>query len=244
MSPTITEIIGALDKLDSLVGVSNYCSYPKLACSKAKVGSALTPDIEKIMELTPDIILSQKMQNSSLDRKASRLGLKVLNLKFDSLSDVQKSITEVSKKLSSSKGRGINEELNSKMSKLKGLKKKGHFLVIVDVYEKMGRVTGVLVAGNGTFYSDILKLTGLENKANKTKNGEYKKITLEDLLEMKGTSFFIFSPKKTQKEELLKRELMKFKASNHQYYSFENDYAVIPGPRLSLLIEDILKRLK
>lgn len=244
MSPTITEIVAALGKTKQLVGVSSYCSYPEQACKNTKVGTSLTPDIEKIISLKPDFILSQEMQNSSLDRKASKIGLKIKNFKFDSFFDVKESIDELGHLLKSKEGQVLSNRLSDKFNDLKKLNKKGSFLAVVDVYEKMGRVTAVLVAGKGTFYSDLLEAAGLKNETKGSKNGEYRKVTLERLLELKEVKYFIFSPVESKKEKLLKRELKKFKLAHNQFYSFEKDYAVIPGPRLTLLIEDIIKSLK
>ncbi len=244
MSPTITEIVAHLGQENQLVGVSSFCSYPKSACQKTRVGTALTPDMEKIVSLQPDYILSQHMQNSSLDRKAVALGLKVLNLKFDSLTDIEHSIIKIGELLKSDQGQNVSDELRLKSDKLKTLKKEGDFLAIVDVYQKMGRVTGVLVAGNGTFYSDLLELTGLKNAAKKSTGGEYLKLNLENLLELNINYFFFFSPKENNNKNLLKKELQKFSKKKILYYSYAHDYAVIPGPRLGLLIEEMMETLK
>ena len=103
MSPTITEIISSLGKEDLIVGVTNFCNYPKSACSKTKIGSALTPDMEKILSLRPDIIFTPRMQNSKVESKGKKLGLKLINLGFDSFQDIKDSIALIGNKLQSKK---------------------------------------------------------------------------------------------------------------------------------------------
>lgn len=227
-----------------MVGVSSFCSYPDKACRKREVGTALTPDIEAIVSLRPDYVLSQQMENSVFEKKVRKLGLKVKNYKFDSLSDILNSIKELGELLKSKHSKQVLSDFNHQLQELRKIKKKGRFLVVIDLYEKMGRVTGVLVAGKGTFYSDLLELTGLKNDDHSGRGGQYHKLELEDLLDRENLSYFFFSPKKNKNEELLKRELSKFSKRKNSFYSFSGDYVVIPGPRLSKLIDELAESLK
>jgi iron complex transport system substrate-binding protein len=58
LAPSNTEIVFALGKGDSLVGVTNQCDYPKEARAIKKVGDFNAPDIELILSCNPDIILA------------------------------------------------------------------------------------------------------------------------------------------------------------------------------------------
>ncbi len=238
MSPTITEIVYALKKQDSLVGVSQFCSYPKGACDKPQVGTALTPEIEKILSLNPDYILSQNMQSSPLDKLATKLKLKVINYDFNSFEDVLTSIEAIGTTLETTEGKRLSKNLKAKFIKLKKIKARGSYLAIIDVISKMGRINSLLVATNGTFYSDILNQMGLSNKA-QAREASYIKLSLEDLITMKPEYLFFFSPKENENSSLVKKELVKF-SLNSRSHEFEADYAVIPGPRLAILIDEII----
>ena len=238
MSPTITEIVYALKEQNSLVGVSQFCSYPVSACDKPQVGTALTPEIEKILGLNPDYILSQNMQTSPLDQQAAKLKLKVMNFDFNSFIDVLTSIEAIGTTLETNEGKKLSNNLKKKFQKLTGLKAKGSYLAIIDVIAKMGRINSLLVATNGTFYSDILNQAGLSNKAQAT-SGSYIKLSLEDLITMKPEYLFFFSPKENENSSLVKKELVKFSLTS-ETHKFEADYAVIPGPRLGILIDEIV----
>jgi iron complex transport system substrate-binding protein len=56
--PSITETFFALDLGDKVVGVSDYCNYPEEAKQKPRVGGYYTPSIEKIVSLSPDVVLT------------------------------------------------------------------------------------------------------------------------------------------------------------------------------------------
>ena len=56
--PGITEILFALGLDEKVVGVSDYCDYPEAARLKEKIGGFYNPSVEKIVELEPDLVLT------------------------------------------------------------------------------------------------------------------------------------------------------------------------------------------
>lgn len=57
LSPAVTEIIAELNRADRLIGVSSYCDYPE-ELSAAVFGSAENPDINGIIGVKPDALLT------------------------------------------------------------------------------------------------------------------------------------------------------------------------------------------
>jgi len=57
-APNVTEIIYALGVGDKVVARSDYCDYPKEVTEVESIGSIRTPDIERIVELTPDLVIA------------------------------------------------------------------------------------------------------------------------------------------------------------------------------------------
>lgn len=74
--PSITEILFALGLDDKIVGVSDFCDYPEAARSKAKIGNAFSPSLEKIVELEPDLVLTVK--HEQLNTQLESLGIKFM----------------------------------------------------------------------------------------------------------------------------------------------------------------------
>ncbi len=58
LAPNLTEIIYALGAENRLVGVTDYCDFPEAARSKPRVGSVLSPSVEQIVALKPDLVLA------------------------------------------------------------------------------------------------------------------------------------------------------------------------------------------
>ncbi|XUX00131.1 MAG: cobalamin-binding protein [Dehalogenimonas sp.] len=62
LAPSHTEIVYAIGAEDSLVGVTEYCDYPKEAVIKPKVGGYSTVDRARISGMNPDLILASAVQ--------------------------------------------------------------------------------------------------------------------------------------------------------------------------------------
>jgi iron complex transport system substrate-binding protein len=60
LAPSITETLYALGVQDRLVADSDYCDYPPEAKQKPHVGGTITPSIEMIASLHPDVVLVTK----------------------------------------------------------------------------------------------------------------------------------------------------------------------------------------
>ena len=58
LAPSNTEIIFALGEGDKLTGVTECCNYPPEAKLIDKIGGYSNPDIEKIIALSPDLVLA------------------------------------------------------------------------------------------------------------------------------------------------------------------------------------------
>ncbi len=57
LAPNLTEIVFAVGAGDRLVGRTRYCDYPAAARQVAEVGDTMTPSIERIIALKPQIVL-------------------------------------------------------------------------------------------------------------------------------------------------------------------------------------------
>jgi iron complex transport system substrate-binding protein len=60
LAPSVTETLYALGVQDRLVADSDYCDYPPEAKQKPHVGGTITPSIEMIASLHPDLVLVNK----------------------------------------------------------------------------------------------------------------------------------------------------------------------------------------
>jgi iron complex transport system substrate-binding protein len=57
LAPNLTEIVYAVGAGDHLVGRTRYCDYPPEVKNVAEIGDTMTPSIERIMALKPQVVL-------------------------------------------------------------------------------------------------------------------------------------------------------------------------------------------
>jgi ABC-type Fe3+-hydroxamate transport system substrate-binding protein len=63
--PSITETLYALQLHDHIIGISDFC--PSLTGHSCRIGGPKNPDMKKIRELQPDLILASKEENKKED---------------------------------------------------------------------------------------------------------------------------------------------------------------------------------
>jgi len=76
--PGVTEILFAIGAQDAVVGVTDFCDYPPDARRKARVGDMLSPNLETLVSLRPDLVVATRSGNreETFDQ-LKRLGLPV-----------------------------------------------------------------------------------------------------------------------------------------------------------------------
>ncbi len=80
LAPNVTEILFALGLEKKIIGVTRYCNYPQQAQTKNRIGGMIDPDLEKIIELQPDLIIAFRGNPLRLVRRLKDLELPVFVL--------------------------------------------------------------------------------------------------------------------------------------------------------------------
>jgi len=93
LSPGLTELIYYAGGERFLKGVVSYSDFPKSAKIIPQVGSYNSIDIEKIVALSPDLVISWKSGNPSLQiSKLKKLGIKVYTSELRDFKDISSTL--------------------------------------------------------------------------------------------------------------------------------------------------------
>jgi len=231
LAPNVTETIFALEQGEYLVGRTDYCVYPKEASSVASVGSITKPNIEKIIELKPDLVISSKLLNEDVITKLEALKIKVIVINgaanFDGVYD---SITKIGSILNAnSKGKSIITGMKSKVEivkdKVKSAKKPSVYYVVG--YGKTGDYT----ATKDTFIGEMIDMAGGVNAADDATGWKY---SVEKLVQ-KNPDILICRSAKGDKEGIESTvgysDLTAVKTG--KLLEIDNNFLDIQGPRLA-----------
>ena len=95
LSPSCTEILFALGLGDQVVGVSNWCTYPKAAQSIEKIGDTNSGNVEKIIELEADVVFVSGQTAADSVSALNEAGINVYSIGAKDLDGIYKGITDV-----------------------------------------------------------------------------------------------------------------------------------------------------
>lgn len=96
LAPSITDILYAMGLGTDVVGVSNYTKFPEEAKHKPSVGEPLSPSIEAIVALHPDIVLAiEDMNRAETVENLEKLRIPVFVIHPKRIAGIYASITNL-----------------------------------------------------------------------------------------------------------------------------------------------------
>ncbi len=159
LSPANTETLFALGLGEAVVAVTEYCNYPPEAQEKELIGDFANPSTEKILELSPDLVLASTLQKDTV-LQLEDLGVKVLVVESQSLEEIYSSIKMIAEVTA------VEEEgealVLSMMDRVKAVEdalavigEADRVLIFYEVYSDP-----LMSAGDGTFINEIIAYAG------------------------------------------------------------------------------------
>ena len=95
LAPSNTEILFALGLDDRIAGVTDFCDYPEKAKLKQHVAGYMTPDLEKLVMIGPDLVLAESIHEKTVLPALEKVGLKVIVLSSYTVDEIINNITLV-----------------------------------------------------------------------------------------------------------------------------------------------------
>lgn len=92
LAPSNTEILFALGVGDKVVGVTEYCDYPPEVIGKERVGGYDDIDVEKVLELEPDLVLAEDIHTTNVVPSLEQLNIPVVVIVPHNLEEIISSV--------------------------------------------------------------------------------------------------------------------------------------------------------
>jgi iron complex transport system substrate-binding protein len=244
MAPAITEIVFALGKGDTLVGVTKFCDYPSGAQKIAKIGGFLDVNMESLLALAPEIIISYPEQYAKVKFLRSRTI--VLVVKHQSLSDLFNSIFAI--------GRVLHVEYRAEDMVLAMQKKIATIAAHVGGGKKVraliiaGRnadeLKNMYIIGKNDFLNDLLEIAGGVNAYQGAIN--YPNISMEAVIFLNPDVILEIS---AHYEGITDEKVFKLWApfkmllavQNKQIKIIKQSFWLRPGSRIVLIAEELAR---
>ncbi|MHB1006860.1 MAG: ABC transporter substrate-binding protein [Chloroflexota bacterium] len=157
-----TELIYAIGLQDKLVGVDDYSDYPAEAKTKEKVGGFSKPNLEKIVALTPDVLLLTNIHVKTVLPELESRGLKAIVIQPETLDKVPGNVRLLGKlgdkqDAAEKVAADIAKRIDAVANKAKTATSKTRVFFELD--------PELITVGPGTFLNDMIVKVGGENIA-------------------------------------------------------------------------------
>jgi iron complex transport system substrate-binding protein len=239
LAPSSTEIVFALGVGDRVVGVDQYSDWPPEAAKVPRVGNDLSPSLERILALKPDVVLVATSANSrELPDELGRFGVRVVISSIVTLDDLWRDIQTI--------GDAIGRHdaavtlVNTQRARVAAIHARVAALpapkVLVVVW-----ADPLTVVGGHTFIDDEIRAAGGDNIAGDSAQ-PYPQYSVERMLARAPEVIVIGSHKGGPALTPLTSHASLPAVKNHRVHSVDGDLVFRPGPRMVDGIE-LLSRL-
>lgn len=239
VAPSITETIYALGKEGNLVGRTDYCDYPEEAKNVESIGSLTNPDVEKIVELKPDVVIASTHFKEDVGQKLKDLGINIVVLNdSENVNGAYESINKLGEILNAKDK--AQEVVNANKEKIEEIKEKTAKEEAPTAYYVVGfGKNGDFTATGDTFIAEMIELAGGKNIAQDATGWKYN---LESLIE-NDPEYIIIS--NGMKDEFMATEGYKELSAvkNNNVFEIDNNLLNRQGPRISEGVEALAKIL-
>ena len=183
LAPNLTEIIFALGEGENLAGDTDFCDYPSEASRKPHVGGTVNPSLERIVSLSPDLVLATKSINRRETVDAlDRIGFPVYVTDPHSVDEMIASVEHIGTALGAEKSAatvaaGLRGRLAELERRLAGSPPKAPRRVLFVVW-----TDPLISVGRDTFLADALRRAGGRSVVDTA--AEWPRISLEEMVRL------------------------------------------------------------
>jgi len=249
IAPSITEMCAALGLADRVVGRTQYCQHPPAVLQAAIIGAYADTNFEKVIALKPDLVLITTSSLKLID------SLKGLNLPYETvpdstLEDVYTAIAKLGRLCERPKTAEML--INNLIKDLQTLQQQGSSpqpaKVLFTFSSLPTEARSIYVAGPNSYLDDLLKRAGYTNATSAVLKKPWGMISVETILAIKPDAILEvrtdqgqITPDKLYRGWSCLESVPAFK--ERRIRSLTDDAVTRPGPRVNLVLYDIIKTL-
>jgi len=162
--PAVTEMLFAIGAGPQVVAVSSFDDFPPEVKSLPRVGALLDPDVERILTLRPDLVITYGSQGS-VEAQLARAGIKTFSYRHGGVMAILQTLRELGTATgrvpqAEGKTREIEAKLNAVRATVRGYARPRVLLV----FGRQPRSLRQMYASGGVgFLNDILEAAGGTN---------------------------------------------------------------------------------
>jgi iron complex transport system substrate-binding protein len=248
LAPSTTELLFALGLGDRVVGVCDYCAHPPETASIPRMGGYYTPNFEALARAKPDLVVLLP-EHGPVRERLLALGPALLDLDHRNVAGILESILLLGRAGGAEpRALALRGELEARLHAVRErCKDRPRPRVLVSVGRAMneGGVLRITACGKGGFYDDLLELAGGTNAYEGPLR--FPALSPEGVLALKPDLVLEIMPDLDEKKASPASILADWAAlpglAGLRVALLAKPYAIVPGPRLVSLLEDVAELL-
>lgn len=250
LAPNITETLFALGLGDKVVAVTDYCDFPEEATKRPSIGGFLNPNLEAIVAQQADMVILSSNQHHTI-KQLQQLGIPTLTVRNATLQDIKETISTI--------GQATNHQAQAKalldslentilaIAKKTSQSTRPKVMISIGNSTSDGQINMVYIAGQNDFYNDLINLAGGVNAYTDT-HLNVPSLSVEGMIQLNPDIIIDIYPEANDHNASLQDVRQRWQSlkhinamKNNRIYIIEESYATIPGPRITLLLQQFAK---
>lgn len=242
LAPNLTEILYFLGLGDRVVGVTRFSYYPPEAVLKPKVGSYIHLNVERIISLSPDLVIGTKDGNKpGVVNLLEQAGIEVFIVNPRNVRQVIDTIATLGRicglpKKANTLSLKLSKRVDHILEKTSSRRRPLVFLQI--------NVKPIMTVNKYTIHHDLIRLSGGRNMAEDAPI-PYPRISLEEVIRRKPEVIMISSMEREGEFDRVRREWLKWTSipavKMKRVHLIDSDLIDRPSPRIIEGIEAMVR---
>ena len=237
LSPSLTELVFQLGKGHTLVGRSTVCDYPAEAARLPVAGNFADPDLERVLKLKPDLILTHDLIHPAVEKSLARAGIRLVRMQCRNMEDYLCWTRELGKLLHCTEA--ARKEAVRMEKKLQEFQKQAGGKTSPKTVCWVIWDSPLMIAGGGSLPETVIQYAGEINIAQNL-HPEYIKVSKDWLLKNQPDVLVWTCSRPLNRKDRFWKSLNAVQAGR-VIYAPDSSLLLRPGPRLPDGIE-LLKR--
>ena len=248
--PSLTEMLYAIGAGPQVVAVSSYDEFPPEVKRLPRVGALLDPDVERILSLRPDLVLTYGSQ-TTLEAQLARAGVKVFSYRHAGVAGIMRGLRDLGAATGhAAEGEREARELQSQLDAIRARVASFPRARTLLVFGRQPQALQQMYVSGGTgFLHDLLETAGAANVFEDVKRESVQPSqetvlsrAPDVILEVRADN--PLTPAQMAAERRTWAPLASIPAvRNGRIYFLTADYFVVPGPRVAMAAEAFARTL-
>lgn len=240
LAPNVVDDVYALGAGADVIAVTDFVKYPAEAKTKPSVGIPLTPSIEKIVSLHPDLVLGfGEMRNTDIMKRLEQMGIPVFMVAPHGVEGIYRSIASIGKALNRDEAaRVLVGKLRAREA---AVRQRVSGKPVVSVLMPLW-YDPIITIGKHAFITELIEIAGGRSVTNDLPQ-EWPQVSLEAVLARKPESLLLERGSKMSLEQIRSRPgWATIPAIKNSRVYYVDDRIEIPSPVAFDSLEELAKQ--